>query len=182
MAYATVADLRAYLPQIESGAAMDALLAAILDRATAIVDGEIGHAWSSATEAAQVVYGDGTPTLVLPAPVAGQVTSITAPPGAIVPTYARRGDLLIAVDGRVWARGIPYTVTAPFGYGPPPADVVEATLEIAASIWREKDSGFATVLGVEGAGAIETRQAFSPRVRSILNRYRATRRYAVAVV
>lgn len=85
------------------------------------------------------------------------------------------GHVVLFGGGRVttaWRAGVPYTVSAAWGEGSTlnPA-VVEATLEIAAAIYKEKDAGFATVIGVgDGAtgGAVNIRNALPLKAKTIL--------------
>lgn len=193
MSYATVADLREYLPQAKAGADTDTILQGILDSVSALIDAEIGHSWNTAATDTQTVYGDGTAYLKLPTYVAGTVTTVTTLASYTVPTYVEEDGYLVAVDsdGRkrylyrgsfyadydyetfsstyTWRRGVPYTVTADFGYADPPQLVMEVCRQVAAHIYRQRDAGFATVIGVEGAGAVEVAQAYSPLVRQMLS-------------
>lgn len=175
MAYATVAQLREYMGQIKPSLDNDGLLGRILDRATQIIDTELGTSFALASSAGtSVVYGDGTDYLKPPAFVAGSVTAVTAPTGYTAPSYLVSGDLLVvtrdgllgplygseSLAGRMyapaggWLAGVPYTVAATFGYTAYPADIVEACLEIAVDLWRFRDAGSIKMAGVEGAGVV----------------------------
>lgn len=197
-AYASVAQLRAYLKQAQQDAATTATLEDILDRASAFVDGEIGHAWGTSAAGTRTLYGDGTSYLQLPADYqAGSVTGVTTITGYVAPSYVEEDGFLIVTDslGRmltptnvliyqldrvwsndplVWSRGIPYTIAATFGYGAIPADLVQVVLEIAGAIWKEKDSGFATVIGTEGGGAVNVKQSLTPRAQAALEHHKVS--------
>jgi len=195
MAYATVAQLRDYLPQIPASIATDARLGDILARASQVIDTEVGYSFTvPPTVSTRVVYGDGTDYLIPPPFVAGSVTGVTAPAGFTVPTYVAQGrarvvlrDGLLAPAyahaslagwpyGRVggWLAGVPYTVTATYGHASVPADIVECCLEIAVRIWRGRDAGFSDVVGVEGSGAVGHNGALPALVRRTLDAYKIT--------
>lgn len=162
-------------PSITIAAAQDARLQKILDRATAIIDTYLGVTFPTAEEdAEQVVYGDGTDYLVPPAFVAGSASLVEAPASYTVPDYIEQGAALVvtrnsllgtlhgaqALGGRLhtplggWLAGVPYTVTATFGYAAIPDDIKEACLEIAVDLFRFKDAGSIKMVGVEGAGVV----------------------------
>lgn len=190
MAYATVPQFRAYFHQITAAATDEALIEAVLDRASAIVDGEVGAAFGTAAAGLQTVYGDGTDYLFVPAFVPGSVTGVTTINGYTVPAYVERDGLLVVVDslGRLrrpgdtgllganpspgWQAGIPYTVAATYGYDVVPHDITEATLEIAGRIWQSRNAGFSDVVGVEGGGAVGYQKAIPATARRILDRWR----------
>lgn len=192
MAYATVANIREYLDQVPTNAGTTALLQNVLDRATAIIDTELGFAFGSSAVTTRTVYGDGTDFLQPPRFVAGSVTAVTTTSGYTVPDYVEQdGWLVVTRAGRLgnqyggatgllaparygegWAAGLPYTVAATYGYPTVPADIVECCLEIAIRIYKAKDAGFSDVVGVEGSGAVGYSGALPALVRRILDRYR----------
>jgi hypothetical protein len=72
-------------------------------------------------------------------------------------------------SGIRWLLGVPYTVHAT--YGATADDLVTARmccLEIAVNIVRFGDSGGSGVVGIEGAGAVEVKNNYSPIVRRML--------------
>ena len=73
-----------------------------------------------------------------------------------------------------WLSGLPYTVSATFGYTTVPADIVECCLEIAVRIWRGRDAGFSDVVGVEGSGAVGYNGALPAMVKRVLDHYKQT--------
>lgn len=194
--YATVIEMREYLPQLLASGATDATLTKILARATQIIDTYLGYSFTVASEvaSAQTVYGDGTDYLVLPTFISGSVTGVTAPTGYSVPDYIEQsGALVIARDGVIglpygrgtiyhygvdyawpagWLSGVPYTVTARYGVAAIPADIVEACLEIAIRIWKAKDAGFSDVVGVGDGGAVGYNGALPNMVKMVLNQYK----------
>lgn len=200
MAYASVTQLRVYLTQLNPGQASDEALGVVLDRATQVIDTELGFAFDTAAAGTRVVYGDGTDYLVPPRFVAGSVTTVTAPGGWSVPTYAEHAGTLIIVDsdGRQrdayrrrlalppasdlvteswpsygWVKGLPYTVAATFGWASVPTDIVECALEIAVRIWRARDAGFSDVVGVGGEGGVGYNGALPNLVKRVLGHYKA---------
>lgn len=201
MAYATVAEFREYMEQVKSEVSVpgtDAKIQKVLNRATKIIDTVLGYSFTLAGEPGeQVVYGNDTDYLTPPVYVAGSVALVEAPDGYTVPDYIEQDGMLIVERSGVlgspyvrpglygggpahpypggWLAGVPYTITAEYGYEAIPDDIVEACLETAVRIWRSKDAGFSDVVGVEGGGAVGYNRAFSNLVREILShRIRAT--------
>lgn len=189
--YASLTQLKAYFTQIRDGAnPPDADLQAVLDRAAALINLELGITTNlaAAASAPQVVYGDGTSWLRPPLHVAGSITAVTAPTGYSVPLYAQSGGRLIVKDSSgllapsgsyiagfgwatpsIWTRGIPYTVTASYGAS---ADVMtaltEANLEMAVALWNFKDAGGFRAVGNDQAVQI-VRDAYAPVVKRVLD-------------
>jgi hypothetical protein len=174
-------------PSLTIANTADAKIQDILDRVTEIIDQELGYSFGTAATSTRVVYGDGTDYLLPPAFVAGSVTGVTAPSGYSVPSYVELDGILVVKDssgvlapitGRStlsgsiptgnWLPGVPYTVSANFGYGSVPKDIVEACLEVAVRIWKGRDAGFSDVVGVEGSGAVGYNGKFPALVKEIL--------------
>jgi hypothetical protein len=164
MAYATVAQLRAYLklptvagtpnatPQQVSDT--DALLTDILDRATDAIDQILEFSFG--------VYPDASAKKIMSLPA----RTLALPPHdpATAPTVAWNGQSITDFTHIVerkrgyllreagWPRG-PLDVTAKWGYGPAPKAIEEVALELAVNIWRAKDRGlFSDAIGVDGVG------------------------------
>lgn len=195
-AYATIAMLREYLPQVKEAAASDSLLRRVLARARGIIDSELKFAffdvdvdsgavtaWGSA--AARII--DPVPTdhwVKLPSYKAGSVTSITYldDTGATqtLTDYVEdwnggRFCLYRAADTsttpptttQLWVNG-PYTVTAIWGFGPPPLEIEEMNLELAVNLWRAREKGsFAELSGPTG-GAIKAVGALSKEQKEVI--------------
>lgn len=190
MPYATLIDIRRRIDQVTDTAANNALLNDLLAIATQVIDTELGFAFGTAAVGTRVVYGDGTDYLVPPAFVAGSVTAVTTLAGYTVPSYIVTEGMLVVtslagVVGSVfnypslanwrgvggWLAGVPYTVSATYGYSAVPADIKECCLEIAVRLWRAKDAGFSDVVGVEGGGAVGYNGALPAMVKRILDKY-----------
>lgn len=183
--YATVAQLREYLKQAKTGAATDSELQNILDRATAIIDGALGFSFAAypASASARDVRGVGGVYLELPAYQAGSITSIyeVSDRGTSDESTTLVSDWLAEETFRPyqvyrhsgWNDGAWYRVTAKWGYGAPPADIVEVTLEVAVNIWRAKDASFGqSELGVQGGGSVSYNRALTWGQRSIIEMVR----------
>jgi len=187
--YATTLELRAqpYLTQVGTGAAADAGLQAVLDRANAIVNEYLGFSFAPygvlATD--RDVRGDGSEWLSPPAYKAGSVTRIVAVGGRGEAGESEEEINDYVVDEelrpyriwrtRGWTRQTWFRVTAIWGYGPAPASVVEVELEIAVNIWRSAAaSSFGTAVGVEGGGAVTVNRALTWAQRNILDGVRAS--------
>lgn len=174
MAYANVTDLRRYLDQVPEGDIEDVLLGSILDRASALIDLELGHEWNTAAADTALVFGDGTNYLKVPQPyVADSVTLVTSTySGVTIPDYIERDGYLVALTTDLtlyprsvagirgsgppygaWILGAPYTISATFGYSTVPPALTEACLEIAADLYRFRDAGSIKAAGTAGVGS-----------------------------
>lgn len=155
MAYADVTQFRQYVPQAGSGdvaisvEATDAQITDVLERATRIVDGVSRIAfwptsqsdWPAAS--AKVVWTERSVWHKLPAYQQGSIVSIVeTASGQAITDWEERWEAGIYHLWREagWAARR-YTVTAKWGYGPAPADIVEVTLEVAVNLWRGRDRG-----------------------------------------
>ena len=162
MAYATVAQVREYLPQL--GDEDEALLEEVLERATDIIDGELGFSFAAygeyAVATAKDVYsGAGGKWLYLPAHEADSIESVylvslrgtdDEDTEEVTEYVEETRYRLYWNDG--WAKRSWYRVTAVWGYGAAPDRIVQVCLEVAVNVWRGRDSqSGATVLGAEGA-------------------------------
>lgn len=180
MAYATVEELKRYLEQIKEDVTLDTLtlLQEVLDRATSIIDGELGFSFDGYTPGTRTVYGWDTDTLWLPPHEVGSVTAVATAPGGTAITgwvessdgrvyresyYNPESDLILS-----WGRSR-YAVTANWGYGDPPASITQVCLELAVNMWRARDKGLWTdVIGVEGAGGIRYIGGLTNQQRGII--------------
>lgn len=167
MSFVTVGDLRQYLAQINrltpaDASANDALLQAILDRAQSIVDGALGFTYAGYTAAAsRSILSYGGNYLELPPYRLGSITSVMMGGTTYTDyTITPRGNLYRAAGWATWGTWGPPSwwwvdVTAEWGYGDPPASIVEVVLELAVNLWRGKDRGmFTEVVGTESGGAV----------------------------
>jgi hypothetical protein len=194
VSYLTVRELKTrFLEQLTETAEHDGALQFYLDAATGVIDLELGYTYIAAAPDTEIVYGDGTTSLMLPAHTTGSVTTVTAPSSYSVPSaYVEYGGDLWVTDssgvltvprlprlsyegwyGQVWQQGVPYTVTASFGHGAAEEPIKYVCGEIAVQMWRRRDSGGTEVLGVEGASAVSIRNSLSPLARSILDAAKA---------
>lgn len=142
--YATAAEFRVTYP--DAASSDDTALGAILTRASAVVDLVTGKTWATAGAAApRTYYGSGTPYLRLDPFTDTTIlaASVSMPSGYTVPAFATSSPYLVAtsetglVGPVTWPEGVPVVVTAAYGYSAAPDDIKEATLEIAANVWRE---------------------------------------------
>jgi hypothetical protein len=193
-AYVTHTQLRAYLPQATTGPADDQLLDAMGARATAMIDTALG--WSFAAYGAassQDVLAPEAPSVYLKLPPyqAGSITSVAGvlfkgTTGETLTTltdwdeldrfYLYRdlgwsGQQLLGVGG--WGSYPWYRVTAIWGYGPVPDDIVELALELAVNMWRSKDKGgFSEIIGADGGGAVRFVAGLNAQQKMILQNIR----------
>jgi hypothetical protein len=179
--YGTVAELRTRLPQVPAGAATDALLQELLDQATAVVDGELGFsfaAYGAATDRDIRAQRSGE-ELFLPCYELGGITAVKRVSGRGTTSESTEDitDYVAGEDARPaylwrgagWTGGAWYRVTAPWGYGEAPVDVVKVTLELAVNDWRGRDRGmYSDVIGVEGGGAVGYARSLTNQQRMIL--------------
>lgn len=188
--YATTAEFREYGYQATTAALSDAILSKILERASRVFDiaceVEENHFVAAGGSTARVFYGEGTDYLEID-DYTGNLT-VTMPSGYTVPdyvvkdgfllrTYSDNGSLSSSLRGWAgefvspgWPAGVPVTITATWGYSAIPADVVEATLEIAIAIWRGKDESYAKAIALPD-GSLSLRDALPPRAKFIADKY-----------
>ncbi len=169
MSYASLTELRAaYLPQAKTDAATDALLSAVLERANAIVNEALGFeftGYGAVATTRDVLCQHGRSWLELPAHEAGSVTVVSSVDGRGTSdeSLTTETDWMEEADGRLymdggWGAGVWYRVTALWGYGTPPASLVEVELRIARTLWRNRDAQQAQgSIGVDGDGAVDVR-------------------------
>lgn len=187
--YAQLEDLTGYLSQFRDVDADNPdleVMDACLTRAEGFVNRTIKTpaALTAAAEAERIIYGNGLQTLVLPPYVADSVTLVEAPSGYTVPDYIEMDGSLVITDSSgivvtpyrsglayaygstlVWTYGVPYTVSATFGWSADDLAVLtEATLQIAVQLWRYKDAGGSGTVGNEEA-TTEVKAGYTPLVK-----------------
>jgi len=188
--YATVTQFRAMLTQAPTGAATDLLIQGYLDRATAMIDAELGFSFAAYGAAAtdkdfrQALASD---TLILPAYEAGSITHVYEL-SAKGTTYedtdeveATDYDILDDATGGTggslyryegWRAGW-YRVTAKWGDGQAPADIQQVCLEKAINLFIGAQGGqFSDVVGIDGAGAVGYNRAWTNSQRNTLQQAR----------
>jgi hypothetical protein len=185
MAYVTVADLRGYLKQVEVGAAKDAELQTVIDRAHSILDDALGFEFAGFAAGDQDVRSPLVRSAWLEVPFhdPGTVTDVAMVfgRGRTTETTQAVDDWLEEDDGRVyldggWSARTWYRVTADWGYGDAPDSIVEVELQLAINLWRGKDRGmYSDVIGVEGGGAVGYQRSLTNLQRMIVDDVR--RRY-----
>jgi hypothetical protein len=190
--YASVAQLRDYLPQVPSGASYDADLTDVLERATAAIDLELGFSFGGyATAAARSFFASGGRVLHLPYYQSGTLTAISLtyeesdrPEAAntatqTLPTATAFTDYYAEWDDHTylwrptgWPRGR-YSATAAWGYGDAPDSVVQICLEVARDLWQAKDGNMASLtVGVDGPGVRTVQYAWTHRQYTALRHIR----------
>jgi len=182
VSYATVAQLREYLSQIPASETTDALLQDVLDRANRVVDGYLGFSFGAYAEGDKDVRAPRNPDewLEVPTHDAGTVTAVLAVSGRGSPGESTSAvmDYLEEDDGRLyrdagWSANAWYRVSADWGYGEAPADVVEVELRVAVNIWQGRAaSQWSSNVGVEGSGAVTYSRALTAAERSMLDAVR----------
>jgi hypothetical protein len=173
--YATTEDLKVYAFQMGRGD--DLRHEAVVLRASRIIDqlcgvepGYFAVAGPNVTE--REILGDGTSLLRLPPYVRGSLASAEYIQFWDTPEYVeildRNGvQWLKALGGRYWRDCAPVEITARWGWDAVPEDIVEATIELAIAMWRQRDAAFLRVAAdVNGQGGISG-QALPERVKII---------------
>ncbi len=187
MAYATLDQLKEYLDVTDT--ANDALLTRLLDAATAEVERWTGRVFQADADSTRkfhavedtdvdrvwlhldrdlaaitsVVNGDGTDITadIVPFPPDPPHSALRIRISSTARwTYTTAPEEAIAVTGR-WA----YSVT-------PPADVVQATIRLAAYAYRQRDAQVFDVTAAPGQGVIVVPRGFPADVRVLLAPYR----------
>jgi len=182
--YATVMQFREMMSQIPIGEREDALIETYLDRATAMIDGELGFAFAAFGAAAtdQDFYRDTRHEpqyLTLPAYLAGSITAVNRLSGKGTAGEATEAitDYDELEDGCLYRQaGWPagwYRATAKWGHGEAPADIQQVCLEKATNLFLGAQGGqFSDVVGIEGAGAVGYNRAWTNSQRAILQHTR----------
>src|ERR1700759_3408806 len=160
MDYAELDELiTGYLPNVTSDEDK-AALAKMLTRASRALDSRTrraADAFAPAPDEAstQVWSGAGLPVLITGEYIKDSVASVTAPQGYMPAAWAefRRRDvttgalhvgLHTAMAGGIltprvpWAKGVPFTVTARWGFEEPPGEIIEACLKLTREWWRQQ--------------------------------------------
>lgn len=164
-AYATTAQLRAYLDQVDDDAATTALLQACLDRGRSLIDQALGWSFFDAgadwpAASTRFVQAEDSQWLRLPPYREGSITRLTVvDDDTEIDDFEEDWD---AGRGYLWREagwaGRRYAATAVYGYGPAPDAIVQLNLEVAVNLWRTRTKGaFAEVQGAEGGGQIQIR-------------------------
>jgi hypothetical protein len=167
--YALLTELvTGYLPSV-TGTDEQATLVAMITRASRTIDSRTRrpvNAFATAPneQTAQVVYGAGSPVLLLPEFVTGTVETVTAPAGYMPESYRefRRREVTAGAgvaglhtstsDGTLtprtsWTKGVPFTVIARWGFAETPAEITEACLKLVTHWWRQQPGDLSGPIG-----------------------------------
>jgi len=159
--YATVSQWREHLTQVPAGATEDALLTAILERAHKIVGRRLTFEFGAYGAAAEqdVLCRHSRCWLELPYHEIGGVASVyeLSGRGASTETETEVEGWVEEDDCRLclhtgWSRGAWYRVTATWGYGEAPADIVEVELEVAVNLYVGRPAGGNASFGTDNQG------------------------------
>lgn len=194
MAILTLTEIRQHLWQVKAGDPEDSKLQDAVDRANSIVERAalpVVFADYPGAATQQVVFSDGTAYLELPPYQTGSITQVRygATDGQIVAAtdYTIQGQMLRLVNyygytgfypyyphfTSGWGRG-PYYITAKWGYGPAPADIIQITLELAINIFQATESGgIRQYESVEGDTIVLQTTGLSARQQAILDTLKA---------
>lgn len=184
MSYASLSQMRAILAQVASGAANDAAMLHDLSVASDTLKMELGIDFAGYDSAATArrFHGGGSDLLRLPYHQSGSLTTICPVWSDLINgvAYVLGTDYEIEDDDHTWLynpRGWPrgrYEATAKWGYGSPPASIVQVCLELAVNLWIGSQGGqFSDIVGIEGAGAVGYQRALTNRQRMVLEDVKA---------
>ena len=187
--YFSTEEFRRRATQATDNAIGDAELEALVEQASRTIDLICGVSegyfngplYGIATS--QIVYGDGTNYLRLPPYVPGSLSAtITVPTGYTAPDFVERGGYLIISSNGVlatrfapypstvnWYQGVPYTISAIWGFLATPESVKEAAIELAINLWRETDPASLKLTNLDGQ---PLRENLPPRVKELAKHYR----------
>jgi len=176
MAYATVSELKAYLGV--GSDADDALLASLLERATAAVDAYTRR-WFADVDETRLYSAESVEatTLHLDAPLL-EATQITID-GVVADLNGcallpRNGPRYYAIMRLAGWRGSVIAVTGLWGWSTtPPADIVHATVRWAGYMYRQRDAQVFDVTALPDSGVITVPAGIPSDVRVLLEPYRS---------
>jgi len=167
MSMVTVAQLREYLDQTPSGATVDNKLQSIIDRAEGIVVAALGFTffdssttWANVAASQKYVRSEVSKYLKLPPYQYGSITAVQEITGSgdeialadAITNYDETQSRFYLYRDAGWG-GVRWAVTAKYGYGPAPAEIIELILELAVTIHRQKAQGlFQQSQGVDTLG------------------------------
>lgn len=184
-----------YLPNVTSDEDK-AALASMLTRASRAIDTRTrrpANAFAPAADSTseQMFYGDGAAVLLLPEFVTGSVETVTAPTGYMPPGWAefrRRevstGALRVGLHTATattsgiltplvpWAKGVPFTVKARWGFGATPPEIVEACFQLVRHWWRQQSGEVSGAIGdLEQRRGSSDRSAIPRGVEQLIESY-----------
>lgn len=159
MALVTRDDVKLRLEQLADTAEHDTLLDAICTEIEDVITLYLGFSFGDYTDETDVVvFGGGTPWLMLPPHNIGTITTVTLTGGTSEITgWTEQADGSLYLDNYYPYNGgwnnTRFTVTGNFGYGGWPDSLKRVAVEMAVNAFKERDKGhFSDVVGVEGAG------------------------------
>ena len=127
------------------------------------------------------VIGDGTEYLRLPPHVPDSIIDVVLESDRFAPEYIELDGYLIAQGRAVWPDGEGVTVTARWRFETIPADLAQATAELAVLMLRQRDTAYSrAVSDVSGGVAGGTGQAYPERVIKFVSAWRAQRKLVIA--
>jgi hypothetical protein len=176
MSYATLVDLKTYLGIVTNDA--DALLNACLQRAEATLDAHFSARFEATTMTRRytrsAVRG---PWLILDHPVL-VVTEIKNGDGAVLPSTAYRLGtpnssphyaIVLTDPAYRWITDDDIEVVGSWGYTvAPPASVTQATLRLAAFLYRQKDAQVFDVVAEPSLGTLTVPAALPRDVQTLI--------------
>lgn len=167
--YGLLSDLiTGYLPAVTNDVDK-AAFAMMITRASRAIDTRTrrqANAFTPAPDAPtpQVFYGTDSAVLLLPDFVPGSITTVTAPQNFAPAGFAewqrrdetagayRRGLHTSTSDGiltarEVWKGGVPFTVTARWGFAATPAEITEAVYQLVRAWWLQQPGNLSAPVG-----------------------------------
>lgn len=183
--YCTTEELKQYATR--TGRGDDDLHESIIPRASRIID-DLCHVKAGYFGVADqrcktgVLFGSGTRSLRMPPYICGsiQYAEYDGDCDAIFPDYVEFADeagvqWLKAKAGEYFAADATIEITARWGWACVPDDIVEATIELAMAMWRQKDAAFLRVQAdINGAGGVSG-AAVPERVKQICEHWKRKR-------
>ncbi|MDQ1301432.1 MAG: hypothetical protein QG637_1353 [Chloroflexota bacterium] len=181
--YGTLARLRAeHLTQVPTGATNDSLLVQALTTATALIDSALGFSFATygAAAAKDVRCLGATATWDIPYHSIASVTTVLEiySKGTSSESTDAITDFDELDDGRLyyatgWQKNQWYRITAAWGYGAAPEEIIKVAMQLAVDLWHGRDArGSADMQNVEGPGAAPVQRAFTWQQYQVLQQIR----------
>jgi len=150
--------------------------ARIIDLACGVPEGYFGVADKTTSKK---IRSNGTRRLRMPPNVKGSIKYVGySDSSSLSPDYIEVEDVngtqwLVALNGEVWLDDDYVEIEAKFGFDQVPNEIVEATIQVAITLFNEGDAAYSRVVtDVNGGSTLIRSQALPPNAKLICDKWR----------